>query len=169
MEGMSMSTESVIRGEKINQSILLLLNKSRSKNTKFSRVDNLTFKKFLLDKILIIEAIRAGIPYPLFELIQEVTPFSLNDWANFLEISLKSLQRYKKTSKHFKSLQSEKIIELAEVTIVGLDVFSEMDKFKLWLNTPNYSLGKFRPIELLKDSYGKELVIGELTRIFKLN
>jgi putative toxin-antitoxin system antitoxin component (TIGR02293 family) len=48
---------------------------------------------------------------------------------------------------------------------VGLDVFGEMDKLKLWLNTPNYSLGNFKPIELLKYSYGKELVIGELTRI----
>jgi putative toxin-antitoxin system antitoxin component (TIGR02293 family) len=54
---------------------------------------------------------------------------------------------------------------MAEVTTVGMDVFADVDKFKLWLNTPNYSLGNLKPIELLKDSYGKELVIGELTRI----
>ncbi|MFV8326047.1 antitoxin Xre/MbcA/ParS toxin-binding domain-containing protein [Flavobacterium sp. ZS1P14] len=40
-----------------------------------------------------------------------------------------------------------------------------MEKFKLWLNTPNFSLGKLKPKDLLTDSYGKELVIGELTRI----
>ena len=54
---------------------------------------------------------------------------------------------------------------MAEVTNVGLDVFGDMDKFKLWLDTPNYSLENMKPIELLKDSYGKEMVISELTRI----
>lgn len=46
-----------------------------------------------------------------------------------------------------------------------MEVFEDMDQFKLWLDTPNFSLGSLKPIELLKDSYGKELVIGELTRI----
>ena len=54
---------------------------------------------------------------------------------------------------------------MAEVTKVGLDVFSSIEKFKLWLNTPSYALGKLKPIELLKDSYGKEMVISELNRI----
>ena len=54
---------------------------------------------------------------------------------------------------------------MAEVTKVGLDVFGDMEKLKLWLNTPNYALGQLKPIELLKDSYGKEMVISELTRI----
>jgi uncharacterized protein (DUF2384 family) len=40
-----------------------------------------------------------------------------------------------------------------------------MEKLGLWLNTPNFALGKLKPIELLKDSYGKEMVIGELVRV----
>ena len=115
--------------------------------------------------MLIISLIREGVPYSLFNLIQYSTPFNENDWANILEISTKSLQRYRQTSKQFKSLQSEKIIEMAEVTNIGLDVFGDMDKFKLWLDTPNFSLGNLTPMELLKDSYGKEMVLGELTRI----
>ena len=54
---------------------------------------------------------------------------------------------------------------MAEVTKIGLDVFDNIEKFKLWLNTPNYSLGNLTPMELLKDSYGKEMVVTELTRI----
>jgi putative toxin-antitoxin system antitoxin component (TIGR02293 family) len=54
---------------------------------------------------------------------------------------------------------------MAEVTTIGLDVFGNLDRLRLWLATPNFALGKRKPIELLKDSYGKELVIGELTRI----
>ena len=63
------------------------------------------------------------------------------------------------------SIQTEKIIEMAEVTNIGLDVFGSMEKFKLWLDTPNYALGNLKPMELLRDSYGKEMVISELTRI----
>jgi len=40
-----------------------------------------------------------------------------------------------------------------------------MEKFRLWLDTPNFSLGKMKPLDLLKDSYGKELVLTELTHI----
>lgn len=126
----------------------------------------ITYEKFLEDKMLIITAIRTGLPYSLFDLIQNYTPFSENDWANFLDISTKSLQRYRASSEHhFKPIHSEKIIEIAEVTKVGLDVFDNIEKLKLWLNTPSYALGKLKPIELLKDSYGKEMVICELNRI----
>lgn len=104
-------------------------------------------------------------PFSLFNLIQYVTPFSENDWTNILDISTKSLQRYRQASKQFKPLQSEKIIEMAEVTSVGLDVFGSIGKFKLWLDTPNFPLGNLTPMELLKDSYGKEMVLGELIRI----
>ncbi len=126
----------------------------------------ITYEDFLANKMLIIAAIRAGIPYSLFNLIQDYTPFTENDWADFLGISTKSLQRYKLAAKHhFKLIHSEKIIEIAEVTKAGLDVFGSIEKLKLWLNTPNYALGSLKPIELLKDSYGKDLVISELTRI----
>ncbi|MHA8065345.1 type II RES/Xre toxin-antitoxin system antitoxin [Aquirufa sp. ROCK2-A2] len=136
----------------------------KSSNINMSK--QISYEEFLEDKMLIIIAIRAGIPYSLFDLIQSNTPFSENDWANFLDISSKSLQRYRVASDHhFKPIHTEKIIEMAEVTKIGLDVFGHIDKFKLWLNTPNFALGNLKPLELLKDSYGKELVMSELTRI----
>jgi uncharacterized protein (DUF2384 family) len=33
------------------------------------------------------------------------------------------------------------------------------------LETPSYALGGMKPMDMLRDSYGKELVMGELTRI----
>jgi putative toxin-antitoxin system antitoxin component (TIGR02293 family) len=146
---------------KLNKEIAVFL-----KSNKIGVRKEVTYEQFLDDKMLIINAIRKGIPYSLFDLIQNQTPFTENDWANFLDISTKSLQRYRVSSAHhFKRIHSEKIIEMAEVTKVGLDVFGDLDKLKLWLNTPNFALGNLKPIELLKDSYGKELVISELTRI----
>ncbi len=126
---------------------------------------NITYSELFSNKMLMILIIREGVPYSLFNLIKLSTPFSESDWAGLLEISAKSLQRYKESSRQFKPIQSEKIIEMAEVTNVGLDVFGDMDKFKLWLDTPNFSLGGLKPKDLLRDSYGKEMVMGELTRI----
>lgn len=151
---------------KLNHEIATFFQKSTFNVYPIENGSLITYESFLNDKMLIIAAIRAGIPYSLFVLIQDYTPFTETDWANFLDISTKSLQRYKTTSEHhFKPIHSEKIIEMAEVTKVGLDVFGNMDKLRLWLNTPNYALGNLKPIELLKDSYGKELVISELIRI----
>ncbi|TVQ07945.1 MAG: DUF2384 domain-containing protein [Balneolaceae bacterium] len=134
-------------------------------NNQVNSVREFTFSEFLSDKMLMIAAIRAGIPYSLFDLIQQYTPFSEADWAGFLDVSTKSMQRYKQAAKRFKSIHSEKIIELAEVTQTGLDVFGSMAELKLWLETPNFALGNQKPVELLKVSYGKELVAGELVRI----
>lgn len=126
----------------------------------------ITYRHFLEDKMLMIGAIRAGITIPIFDLISAYAPISERDWTDLLNISAKSLQRYKEASDYrFKPIHSEKIIEIAEVTKEGLEVFGDMDKFKLWLHTPNYALAGHKPIDLLKDSYGKELVISELVRI----
>ena len=128
-------------------------------------VAKMDFISFVADKLLVIEVIRKGIPYSMFDVIQKFFPFSMNDWADYLGLSGKSLHRYKQQNKSFKSIHSEKIIELAEVTEKGVDVFGDPGKFRLWLDTPLFSLGKQKPFDLLKDSYGKEMIMAELIRI----
>lgn len=124
-----------------------------------------TYADLLQNKFFLVHAIRRGIPYALFDLIAAQSPFTMDDWIGFLDISLKTLQRYRASGQDFRPMQSEKILELAEVTHFGLEVFGDMDKFKLWLNTPSMALGKMKPMELLGDSYGKELVMTELVHI----
>jgi len=127
---------------------------------------NITYDEFLKNKMLIVHCIRDGISYRFFNLIKEKTPFNDEDWASFLGISTKSLQRNKtKEDFIFKPIQSEKIIELAEVTSLGNAVFDTEQQFYLWLITPSFALGSLKPIELLKDSYGKEMVVSELNKI----
>ncbi len=149
----------------LDKEITSIVKRSKFDHRFLKERSNITYSDFFTDKLLMILVIRQGVTYNLFNLIKDTTPFTEENWADFLDISTKSLHRYKQTSKSFKPIQSEKIIEMAEVTNVGIDVFGDMDKFKLWLETPNFSLGNLKPMELLKDSYGKELVISELTRI----
>jgi putative toxin-antitoxin system antitoxin component (TIGR02293 family) len=160
-----MTLNTINIGQKLNREITSLLRHTALGDMEFPIKRELTYDDFLSDKMLIIRVIMTGIPYSLFDLIQQDAPFSENEWADFLDLSVKSLQQYRKTSKSFNSVQSEKIVQIAEVTKTGLEVFEDMDKFKLWLNTPSDSLGNLKPRELLKYSYGKEQLISELTRI----
>ncbi|MEX2569119.1 MAG: antitoxin Xre/MbcA/ParS toxin-binding domain-containing protein [Cyclobacteriaceae bacterium] len=124
------------------------------------------FKDLLNNKYSIIRAIRKGVPFYLFDQIKNVSPFDENDWADYLNISTKTLQRHQKEKNYvFKPIHSEKIFELAEVTNRGIEVFGLPDKFHNWLFTSSHALGKMKPVELVKDSYGKELVMSELNRI----
>lgn len=130
------------------------------------RTENITFSDFFDNKMLIIKTIRKGLTYKLFSKIKDVTPFSEDDWAVYLNLSKKTLQRHQNDADYlFKPIHTEKIIELAEVTNFGKEVFDTTEQFYLWLNTPSFALGNLKPAELLKDSYGKELVMAELNRI----
>lgn len=150
----------------LNESIAVYFKEHVDKNYSLHASKDIGFDELLNDKMLIVSAIRTGIPYSLFKLIQKYSSFSEGNWATFLSISQKSLQRYRKDPDHFfKSIHAEKIIGIAEVIRIGLDVFGNIEKLKLWLNSPNYALGKVKPIELIKDSYGRELVTNELIRI----
>ena len=60
-----MSTESVSIEKKLNRGVSLLLRKPTSKNVKYPKVNNFTYEEFLSDKMLIIEAIKNGIPYQI--------------------------------------------------------------------------------------------------------
>lgn len=120
----------------------------------------------LNDRFLIAELIEAGVPYSLFRELKDLFPFSLKEWSAYLDISLKSLQRYQLESRRFKPIHSEKIIELIEVFMFGIHVFEKDDQqFKLWLITPAMALGGKRPFDLLKNSYGQSLVMDALASL----
>lgn len=150
----------------LNKSISDLAKKVESGSHSKQRIEKLNYKTFFQNKMLIVKAIRSGLPYELFEKIKEVTPFSEEEWAEYLNLSSKTLQRYKSTPNFkFKPIHSEKIIELAEVASFGKQVFDTSKQFSSWLNTPSFALGSLKPAELLKDSYGKEMVLNELNKI----
>lgn len=125
-----------------------------------------TYKRVLNDKLLIAKAVRQGITNRLFTEIKENSPFDDLQWSNFLDINVRTLQRYKGNKDYvYKSLQSERIFELAEVVNLGNAVFDSPEHFQIWLNTPSVALEREKPLDLLNSSYGKDLIIAELNRI----
>lgn len=129
-------------------------------------LSTLTYAGFFERKMLVINVIREGLSFKLFEKIKAYNPFTEEEWADYLGLSTKTLQRYKKEKDfRFKAIHSEKILELAETINFGKIVFESPKKFYRWLQTPSYALNNLTPAELLKDSYGKDLVMAELNCI----
>ncbi|MDY0076223.1 MAG: DUF2384 domain-containing protein [Bacteroidales bacterium] len=120
----------------------------------------------LSNKLLVSNLIRSGVPLHLFELIQTISPFSDVQWAEFLGISTKTLSRNKQSKAFvFKPIQSERIIAIAEFLHSAHEVFDSNETFTRWLNSPSYALGNNKPVDLLGDHYGRELVLTELIHI----
>ena len=122
----------------------------------------ISFATLLTDKFKMVKVIQEGLSYAFFDRLKALFTLSLQDWSDYLDLSPKSLQRYQKENRRFKSIHSEKILELAEVMVTGMEVFEDGEKLRLWMETPSLALGHQRPIVLIRNSYGKELVMREL-------
>jgi putative toxin-antitoxin system antitoxin component (TIGR02293 family) len=115
--------------------------------------------------LLLIAAVREGISYPYFVSVSRQSPFSESEWALFLNLSERTLQRYKREKKSFEPVQSEKIMQVMMLYKYGVEVFGSSEKLDLWLSAPNLALGDKKPKEFLDNSFGISMVKDELTRI----
>lgn len=163
------------------QNIPTILNnwlKSATESTETEYVDSLAahsekvvyqvnLKSFNYGGLTLLEAIQKGMQYSLFQALQPLLPLTEIEWADVLDLSIKTLQRYKKESltAMLKPIQTEKVVHIAQVTDLGISVFGNKQTFEKWLNTTNFALGSVVPKSLLKSSYGKDLLLAELTRI----
>ncbi len=125
-----------------------------------------SIEHFFHDKLLVSRVIQKGLSFAFFEKIQNLLSFTESDWADYLNISQKTLQRHKKAKGFvFKSIHSEKILEMVELVSRGESVFGSSEKFSIWLHSPSLAVGGKKPFELIKDSYGRSLILEELNRI----
>lgn len=108
---------------------------------------------------------KKGISFKIFDNLSKKFPFSMQDWADFLHISGKTLSRYQKEEKSFDVLQSEKILQIEMLYQRGEEVFGSADDFLIWLQSENLALGKTKPQDLLGSVFGISLLMDELTRI----
>lgn len=132
-----------------------------------SKNDSIFSYKSADDKnvLAIIDAVRTGISFNEFEKIVGNAPFSLAEWANYLQLSERTIQRNQKEKKSFQPIQSERIIELIMLYEYGVDVFGDKDNFNVWLKSKSVALGGRTPKELLDTKFGVGMIKDELGRI----
>jgi len=113
----------------------------------------------------LIDRIRKGLSFKAFAGFAASSPFSMQDWARFLHLSERTLQRYRKQNKDFEPLQAEMIIQIALIYKQGLEVFGSQEAFDHWLSARHIAMGGIAPKELMDTMIGIQLVRDELERI----
>lgn len=83
--------------------------------------------------------------------------YSQQELAEVLEVDPSTLFRWKE-DRSIGKLRSKTMYEIDHIISRGVRLFGSESHLKEWLNTTNYALGDRKPIELLKDPYGIELV-----------
>ena len=112
----------------------------------------------------IIKLTRDGLPKKALVGLANKISLSLQELANIMHISERTLQRYDDDA-IIKTEYAEKAIELARLYTRGEEVFGSMDKFKLWVKTASHVFKGEAPVDMLDTSAGFDMVFKELGRI----
>jgi len=113
----------------------------------------------------LIETVRTGIPFAEFHKHAQTMPFTIEQWAEYLHVSVRTIQRSRKEDTAFQALQAERIVEIIMVYKHGIEVFSNQDKLNKWLVTRTATMGGKAPQDFLDTKLGVGLVNDELGRI----
>lgn len=85
--------------------------------------------------------------------------------ADLLDVSFKTVARYKKEKKKLSPLQSEYILKTIVLFNKGNQVFGNKDSFNRWLDKPAFGLGNRIPRAFIATVGGINFIIDELNRI----
>jgi putative toxin-antitoxin system antitoxin component (TIGR02293 family) len=130
------------------------------------RTDNLTFRSLDNSDIFkLITTTREGVDFKTFKEFSETYSLSLTSWSKILNMSERTIQRYRREKKRFDSIHAEKLLLIMLLFNKGSDVFGNTENFLTWINSENIALGGVKPLELLDNSFGINLVKDELIKI----
>lgn len=112
----------------------------------------------------VLKLARQGFPKSTLLSLAKKISLTIQDLANILHISERTLQRYEDDA-IIKTEYAEKAVELARLYIRGEEVFGSIEKFKVWVKTPSLVFKGESPVSLLDTSAGFDMVFKELGRI----
>lgn len=117
------------------------------------------------DEVNLAHMVREGVSYNYFTKLSDHIHFDTEDWAGYLHLSGRTIQRYKKENKSFDPIYSEKIVLIELLYKKGIEVFGDENNFYAWMDYKSIPLGGVKPKELLDTSFGIDMVRDELGRI----
>jgi len=107
----------------------------------------------------------ASFPYKKFEKLAALVPFTQKEWANILNLSERTLQRYAGDNSTFEGIYVDRILHVEELIKLGLETFTSADAFYRWLKREKHVLGKTLNFESLYSTRGIQDLIDEIGRI----
>jgi putative toxin-antitoxin system antitoxin component (TIGR02293 family) len=114
---------------------------------------------------LLIKLVREGISYSDFNKVSNRTPFTSKEWATYLNVSVRTMERHREENRVFRKEQSERILSIYQLLNYGQSVFGNSENFFEWMGSESIALGGVKPKELLDTSIGIHMVKDELGRI----
>ncbi len=108
---------------------------------------------------------RVGVGTAFVRELMNLLGFNKQETAALINISPKTLDRHFKIEKQFKGLESDRILELAELYHKGQEVFGDNKKFLNWLESNIIALGNTSPKQWLDTQQGIKAIMAELGRI----
>jgi putative toxin-antitoxin system antitoxin component (TIGR02293 family) len=123
------------------------------------------YKKAALDKMVLTFQANQGIDVGVLYDLVELSRYRKTFFANLLNLSVKTIDRYKHDKKKLSPLNSEIVLKMIFLYGKGIEVFGSVDAFNNWLEKPTHYLGNNTPKSLLQTAGGVDLIYDELSRI----
>jgi uncharacterized protein (DUF2384 family) len=95
--------------------------------------------------------------------LKEITSFSDEVIAIWLDVSVKTLRNYRKSESDLKESLKEHLVLLLSLYQHGTDVFGNAENFDKWLDTKNYFFDNQAPKDFLSTSSGIRFTDDRLT------
>jgi putative toxin-antitoxin system antitoxin component (TIGR02293 family) len=109
----------------------------------------------------LMKVIEKGIPKQSLESFLEISSFTMEEISKILHVSTRTLQR----NQVLNSILTDQLFQVAKVFQKGFSVFESKEEFLQWLELENKALGDKKPMSLLENSVGRELITDLLGRI----
>jgi putative toxin-antitoxin system antitoxin component (TIGR02293 family) len=123
------------------------------------------YEKHLDDRLWLVEEGASGVPASAVYDLIGLTHLKKEFFAGMLNISSKTLDRYRKAEKRLTPSAGELMLKLFTLYKKGEEIFGSPDEFHKWIEEPAYGLGYKIPKSIMQTSAGIELVMDELIRI----
>lgn len=117
------------------------------------------------DDVNLVNMVKEGVSYYHLTKLSDRIQLTLQEWADYLHLSERTIQRYKKENKSFDPIHAERIVVIELLYKKGIGVFEDENNFYTWMDTVNIALGGVKPKDLLDTSFGISMVYDELGRI----
>lgn len=95
--------------------------------------------------------------------LKEISSFSDEVIAHWLDISVKTLRNYRKSESELKESLKEQLVLLLSLYQHGILVFGNAENFDKWLDTKNYFFDNLAPKDFLSTSSGIRFTDDRLT------
>lgn len=120
----------------------------------------------MMEESLILYTIsKSKIDCKFIQTLKDISGFTDDDMARWLNISVRTYRDYKKPGSVIKENVKEGFVLLFSLVKHGIAVFGSAEQFYQWLNTENFYFDNTKPAEKLNTYTGMHFVDDALTHI----